>query len=146
MTAPESDSPVATHTDSIVRPIGANAVVRAANLPADPREPQEEAFAWIRAMEAGLARLEELHDEPWVDPTVVQRLRDTFELRLAQYSARKEGEEDRKAEKRVRAGRHLRRDSDEVRTPSASTVTHHVARLGNLLSRGWRSLCLRDCG
>ena len=54
------------------------ALVRAVDLPADPREPQEEAYAWERAMEAGLARLEELHEEPWVDPTVVQRLRDTL--------------------------------------------------------------------
>jgi hypothetical protein len=61
-------------------------------------------------MEAGLARLEELHDEPWVDPSVAQRLRDTFDLRIAQYAARKSGEPDRKAEKRVRAGRHLRRE------------------------------------
>ena len=86
------------------------ALVRAVDLPADPREPQEEAYAWERAMEAGLARLEELHDEPWVDPTVVQRLRDTFDLRIAQYSARSEGEEDRKAEKAVRASAHLRRE------------------------------------
>jgi hypothetical protein len=61
-------------------------------------------------MEAGLARLEELHEEPWVDPTVVQRLRDTFDLRIAQYSARSEGEENRKAEKAVRASAHLRRE------------------------------------
>ncbi len=86
------------------------ALVRAVDLPADPREPQEEAYAWERAMEAGLARLEELHEEPWVDPTVVQRLRDTFDLRIAQYSARSEGEEDRKAEKAVRASAHLRRE------------------------------------
>ena len=86
------------------------ALARAVDLPTDPREPQEEAYAWIRAMEAGLARLEELHDEPWVDPNVVQRLRDTFDLRLAQYAARKHGETDPKAEKRVRASRHLRRE------------------------------------
>jgi len=86
------------------------ALARAVDLPTDPREPQEEAYAWVRAMEAGLARLEELHDEPWVDPAAVQRLRDAFELQLARYSARKEGEADRKAEKRVRAGRHLRRE------------------------------------
>jgi len=86
------------------------ALVRAVDLPADPREPQEEAYAWERAMEAGLARLEELHEEPWVDPTGVQRLRDTFDLRIAQYSARSEGEENRKAEKAVRASAHLRRE------------------------------------
>ena len=86
------------------------ALVRAVELPTDPREPQEEAYAWIRAMEAGLARLEELHDEKWVDPNAVQRLRDTFELRLAQYAARKHGEADVKAEKRVRASRRLRRE------------------------------------
>jgi monovalent cation/hydrogen antiporter len=85
-------------------------LARAVDLPVDSREPQEEAYAWIRAMEAGLARLEELHDQPWVDPNVVQRLRDTFDLRLAQYAARKEGTEDRKAEKKVKASRHLRRE------------------------------------
>jgi CPA1 family monovalent cation:H+ antiporter len=61
-------------------------------------------------MEAGLARLEELHDQPWVDPNVVQRLRDTFDLRLAQYAARQDGVEDHKAEKRVKASRRLRRE------------------------------------
>jgi CPA1 family monovalent cation:H+ antiporter len=86
------------------------ALVRAVDLPADPDAPQEEAHAWERAMEAGLARLEELHAEPWVDPTVVQRLRDTFDLRLAQYAARREGVEDRKAEKLVRASARLRRE------------------------------------
>ena len=85
-------------------------LARAVDLPTEPSEPQEEAYAWTRAMEAGLARLEELHDEPWVDPNVVQRLRDTFDLRLAQYAARKHGETDLKAEKRVRASRHLRRE------------------------------------
>ena len=84
------------------------ALVRAVDLPVDSREPQEEAYAWVRAMEAGLARLEELHHEPWVEPAVVQRLRDTFDLRLAQYAARKEGVEDRKAEKLVRASQRLR--------------------------------------
>jgi CPA1 family monovalent cation:H+ antiporter len=84
------------------------ALVRAVDLPVDSREPQEEAYAWVRAMEAGLARLEELHDEPWVEPAVVQRLRDTFDLRIAQYAARKEGVEDRKAEKLVRASQRLR--------------------------------------
>jgi CPA1 family monovalent cation:H+ antiporter len=86
------------------------ALARAVDLPVDERAPQEEAYAWIRATEAGIARLEELHDEPWVDPMVVQRLRDTFDLRLAQYAARKDGEPDRKAEKRVRASRRLRRE------------------------------------
>lgn len=84
------------------------ALVRAVDLPTDSREPQEEAHAWVRAMEAGLARLEELHDEPWVDAAVVQRLRDTFDLRIAQYAARREGVEDRKAEKLVRASQRLR--------------------------------------
>ena len=86
------------------------ALVRAVHLPADPREQEEEALAWVRAAEAGLARLEELHKEPWVDPGVVDRLRDTFGLRLAQYSARREGEKDPKLEKHVRASRRLRRE------------------------------------
>ena len=63
------------------------------------------------ARDGGGARSpEELHDEPWVEPAVVQRLRDTFDLRIAQYAARKEGVEDRKAEKLVRASQRLRRE------------------------------------
>jgi CPA1 family monovalent cation:H+ antiporter len=120
------------------------AVVRAANLPADPREPQEEAFAWIRAMEAGLARLEELRDEKWVDPTVVQRLRDTFELRIAQYAARKHGEPDGKAEKRVRASRHLRRELlDAERT--AVVELRRSGQISDLVEREvFRELDLED--
>jgi CPA1 family monovalent cation:H+ antiporter len=85
-------------------------LVRALHLPADPRDQEEEALAWVRAAEAGLARLEELHEEPWVDPGVVERLRDTFGLRVAQYSARRDGEKDVKLEKHVRASRRLRRE------------------------------------
>jgi CPA1 family monovalent cation:H+ antiporter len=41
---------------------------------------------------------------------VVERLRDTFGLRVAQYSARRDGEKDVKLEKHVRASRRLRRE------------------------------------
>ena len=123
------------------------ALVRAVDLPADPREPQEEAYAWERAMEAGLARLEELHEEPWVDPTVVQRLRDTFDLRIAQYSARSEGEEDRKAEKAVRASAQLRREllaaerarwsSCDSRVRSATTSSARCFASSTWKTRDW---------
>jgi CPA1 family monovalent cation:H+ antiporter len=109
-------------------------LARAVDLPTDSREPQEEAYAWIRAMEAGLARLEELRDEKWVDPNVVQRLRDTFELRIAQYAARKHGEPDGKAEKRVRASRHLRRElldaerAAVVELRRSGEISDHVER------------------
>ena len=94
----------------VVQGLTLPALVRAVDLPTDPRDAQEEALRGCAAAEAGLARLEELHAEPWVDPGVVERLRDTFELRLAQYSARREGEKDVKLEKHVRASRHLRRE------------------------------------
>ncbi len=94
----------------VVQGLTLPALVRAVDLPTDPREQEEEALAWVRAAEAGLNRLEELHAEPWVDPGVVERLRDTFALRLAQYSARRDGEKDQKLEKHVRASRHLRRE------------------------------------
>jgi CPA1 family monovalent cation:H+ antiporter len=94
----------------VVQGLTLPALVRAVNLPTDPREEEEEALAWVRATEAGIARLEELHNEPWVKPAVVARLRDTFELRLAQYAARAEGgEKNQKVEKHVRASRRLRR-------------------------------------
>jgi len=120
------------------------ALVRAVDLPADPREPQEEAYAWIRAMEAGLARLEELHDEKWVDPNVVQRLRDTFDLRIAQYSARKSGELDGRAEKRVRAGKRLRRELLEAER-NAVVELRRAGEISDLVERDvFRELDLED--
>lgn len=94
----------------VVQGLTLPALVRAVDLPTDPLEQEEEALAWVRASEAGLTRLEELSEEPWVDPSVVARLRDTFELRIAQYSARRDGEKDLKLEKHVRASRRLRRE------------------------------------
>ena len=94
----------------VVQGLTLPALARAVHLPTDPREQEEEALAWVRAAEAGLGRLEELHKEPWVDPTVVERMRDTFEQRIARYSARRDGDKDAKLEKRVRASRRLRRE------------------------------------
>ena len=120
------------------------ALVRVVDLPVDSREPQEEAYAWVRAMEAGLARLEELHDEPWVEPAVVQRLRDTFDLRIAQYAARKEGVEDRKAEKLVRASQRLRL---ELLTAERAAVVElrHSGEISDSVERQvFRELDLED--
>ena len=95
-------------------------------------------------MEAGLARLEELHDEPWIDPTVVQRLRDTFELRLAQYAARKHGELDAKAEKRVRASTRLRRELLDAER-AAVVELRLSGRISDIVERDvFRELDLED--
>jgi CPA1 family monovalent cation:H+ antiporter len=120
------------------------ALVRAVEVPADPRGPQEEAYAWIRAMEAGLARLEELHEEPWVDPSVVQRMRDTFDLRIAQYAARKTGEPDQRAEKRVRAGRKLRHELLEAER-NAVVELRRTGEISDAVERNvFRELDLED--
>src|SRR5207248_11278348 len=76
----------------------------------DTGEQEEGALAWVRAAEAGLARLEELRKEPWVHQDVVDRMRDVFELRLARYAALRDGEKDSKLEKKVRGSRRLRRE------------------------------------
>ena len=94
----------------VVQGLTLPALVRAVHLPTDPPDREEEALAWVRAAEAGLTRLEELHNEPWVDPGVVSRMRDMYELRMARYAARPDGERDHHLEKQVRASRRLRRE------------------------------------
>jgi len=118
----------------VVQGLTLPALVRAVRLPTDPHEQEEEALAWVRAAEAGLARLEELHKEPWVDPGVVERLRDTFGLRLAQYSARRDGEKDQKLEKHVRASRRLRRELLDAER-AALVELRRAGEIGDVVER-----------
>jgi monovalent cation/hydrogen antiporter len=94
----------------VVQGLTLPALVRAVHLPTDPHEQEEEALAWVRAAEAGLARLEELRKEPWVHDDVVDRMRDVFETRLARYGARFDGGTDHRLEKHAHASRRLRRE------------------------------------
>jgi monovalent cation/hydrogen antiporter len=85
-------------------------LVRAVHLPTDSREDDEETLAWIAATEAGLARLEELEQEPWAHDEVVERMRDVYGFRRARYAARADGDGDHRLEKRSRASRRLRHE------------------------------------
>jgi Na+/H+ antiporter len=118
----------------VVQGLTLPALVRAVHLPTDPREGEEEALAWVRAAEAGLARLEELHNEPWVDPGVVERLRDMFEFRLARYAGERDEQKDHRLEKQVRASRRLRRELLDAER-SALTELRRAGEISDVVER-----------
>ena len=71
---------------------------------------KEAAKARIRAAEAGIARLEELVDEDWVNPDTVERLRGMYGFRRNRFAARFDTDDDGAIEERSQAYQRLRRE------------------------------------
>jgi CPA1 family monovalent cation:H+ antiporter len=84
-------------------------VARAARLPADDSEDEEESLAWVAAAEAALGRLEELVEEDWVRPDTAQRLVDSYQFRRRRFAARTDANDDGAIEQRSADFRRLRR-------------------------------------
>ena len=86
------------------------AVVRVLKLESDDLDEREDAKARIHAVDAGLARLEELVDEDWVREDTAERMRGAYNFRRTRFGARLDGSDEDGIEMRSQDYQRLRRE------------------------------------
>jgi monovalent cation/hydrogen antiporter len=86
------------------------AVGRVLRLERDDLDEREDAKARIHAVEAGLARLEELAEEEWVRDDTAERMRGLYDFRRTRFGSRLDGSDDGGVEARSQDYQRLRRE------------------------------------
>jgi len=94
----------------VIQGLSLPALVRLLKLERDDIDEQEDAKARIHAVDAGLARLEELVDEDWVREDTVERMRGLYDFRRTRFGARLDGSDDGGVEARSQDYQRLRHE------------------------------------
>ncbi|HEY3050601.1 MAG TPA: Na+/H+ antiporter [Gaiellaceae bacterium] len=94
----------------VIQGLSLPAVVRLLKLERDDLDEREDAKARIHAVDAALARLEELADEDWVRDDTAERVRGLYNFRRSRFGARLDGTDDGGIEERSLAYQRLRRE------------------------------------
>ena len=94
----------------VIQGLSLPALVRLLKLERDNIDEREDAKARIHAVDAGLARLEELVDEDWVREDTVERMRGLYDFRRTRFGARLDGSDDGGVEARSQDYQRLRHE------------------------------------
>ncbi len=94
----------------VIQGLSLPALVRLLKLERDDIDEREDAKARIHAVDAGLARLEELVDEDWVREDTVERMRGLYDFRRTRFGARLDGSDDGGIEARSQDYQRLRHE------------------------------------
>jgi CPA1 family monovalent cation:H+ antiporter len=85
-------------------------VIRALGVTGDGRAEREEAKARLKAARAGMARLEQLATEDWVQPDEAESWRSRYQEQADHYRAHYQGEDVESEDERIEASFRLRRE------------------------------------
>ncbi len=118
------------------------ALIRRLNVTDDGAAAYEDAKARIKAAEAALARLEELAEEDWVNPTTAERLRGTYTFRRDRFKARLDDEDDGTIEDQSARFQRLRRELLDAERDAVSSLRNAGTINDDVMQRVYRDLDL----
>ena len=113
-------------------------------LESDDLEEREDAKARIHAVDAGLARLEELVDEEWVRDDTAERMRGAYNFRRTRFGARLDGSDDDGIEDRSQAYQRLRRELLTAERNAVVALRNEGKISEDVMQRVTRDLDLED--
>ena len=119
-------------------------VVRLLGLEEDDGDAREEAKARIHAVDAGLARLEELVDEDWVREDTAERVRAMYDFRRNRFTARLDDSDDGGIEERSLNYQRLRRELLDAERGAVHTLRNQGRISEDVMNRVQRDLDLED--
>jgi Na+/H+ antiporter len=119
-------------------------IVRMLRLEEDDGDAREEAKARIHAVDAGLARLDELIDEDWVREDTAERVRAQYNFRRNRFSARLEDSDDGAIEERSLAYQRLRRELLDAERGAVHALRNEGKISEDVMNRVQRDLDLED--
>ena len=120
------------------------AVVRVLKLERDDLDEREDAKARIHAVDAGLARLEELVDEDWVREDTAERMRGAYNFRRTRFGARLDGSDDDGIEMRSQDYQRLRRELLTAERGAVVALRNEGKISEDVMQRVTRDLDLED--
>ena len=119
-------------------------VVRLLGLEEDDGDIREEAKARIHAVDAGLARLEELVDEDWVREDTAERVRAMYDFRRNRFAARLDASDDGGIEERSLDYQRLRRELLDAERGAVHALRNQGKISEDVMNRVQRDLDLED--
>ncbi len=119
-------------------------VVRLLGLEEDDGDIREEAKARIHAVDAALARLEELVDEDWVREDTAERVRAQYDFRRNRFTARLDASDDSGIEERSLNYQRLRRELLDAERGAVHALRNQGKISEDVMNRVQRDLDLED--
>ena len=105
---------------------------------------REDAKARIHAVDAALARLEELVDEEWVREDTAERMRGLYDFRRTRFGARLDGSDDGGIEERSLDYQRLRRELLEAERSAVVALRNEGRISEDVMQRVTRDLDLEE--
>ena len=128
----------------VIQGLSLPAVVRLLKLERDDLDEREDAKARIHAVDAGLARLEELIDEDWVRDDTAERVRGMYTFRRNRFGARLDGSDEDGIEARSQDYQRLRRELLEAERGAVLALRNEGKISEDVMQRVTRDLDLED--
>ena len=128
----------------LVQGLSLPGVVRLLGLEEDDGDTTEEAKARIHAVDAALARLEELVDEDWVREDTAKRVRAQYDFRRNRFTARLDDSDDGGIEERSLDYQRLRRELLDAERGALYVLRNQGRISEDVMNRVQRDLDLED--
>ena len=128
----------------VIQGLSLPAVVRLLKLERDDGDEREDAKARIHAVDAGLARLEELVDEDWVREDTAERMRGLYDFRRTRFGARLDGSDDGGVEARSQDYQRLRRELLDAERGAVVALRNEGRISEDVMHASTRDLDLED--
>jgi CPA1 family monovalent cation:H+ antiporter len=128
----------------LVQGLSLPGVVRVLKLERDDDDEREDAKARMHAVDAALARLEELVDEDWVRDDTAERIRGSYNFRRNRFGARLDGSDDDGLEARSQDYQRLRRELLEAERMAVVALRNEGRISEDVMQRVARDLDLEE--
>jgi monovalent cation/hydrogen antiporter len=128
----------------LIQGLSLPAVVRVLKLERDDIDEREDAKARIHAVDAGLARLEELVEEDWVREDTVERMRGLYDFRRTRFGSRLDGSDDGGIEARSQDYQRLRHELLEAERSAVVELRNEGRISEDVMQRVTRDLDLEE--
>jgi CPA1 family monovalent cation:H+ antiporter len=128
----------------VIQGLSLPGVVRLLKLERDDLDEREDAKARIHAVDAGLARLEELVDEEWVRDDTAERVRGMYNFRRNRFGARLDGSDQDGIEARSQDYQRLRRELLDAERDAVVALRNEGKISEDVMQRVTRDLDLEE--
>jgi CPA1 family monovalent cation:H+ antiporter len=128
----------------LIQGLSLPAVVHLLKLERDDVDEREDAKARIHAVDAGLARLEELVDEDWVHEDTAERMRGLYDFRRTRFGARLDGSDDGGIEARSQDYQRLRHELLDAERMAVVALRNEGRISEDVMQRVTRDLDLEE--
>ena len=128
----------------VIQGLSLPGVVRLLKLERDDDDEREDAKARIHAVDAGLARLEELVDEEWVREDTAERVRGMYNFRRNRFGARLDGSDEDGIEARSQDYQRLRLELLDAERMAVVALRNEGRISEDVMNRVTRDLDLEE--